>query len=109
MGDITIYEGPGGTVEVRVDRETVWLTQRQMAELFDSSTDNVGLHLKNIYTDGELEEPATTDEYSVVQQEGGRQVRRDLKHYKSGHHYFGRLSGKFPARCAFSPVGDPLA
>ena len=81
MGDITIYEGPGGTVEVRVDRETVWLTQRQMAELFDSSTDNVGLHLKNIYTDGELEEPATTEEYSVVQQEGGRQVRRDLKHY----------------------------
>lgn len=79
--DITIYEGPGGTIEVRVDRETVWLTQRQMAELFDSSTDNIGLHLKNIYTDNELEEPATTEEYSVVQQEGGRQVQRDLKHY----------------------------
>ncbi|HJW81937.1 MAG TPA: RhuM family protein, partial [Acidiferrobacterales bacterium] len=81
MADITIYEGPGGTIEVRVDRETVWLTQKQMAELFDSSTDNVGLHLKNIYADRELEEPATTEEYSVVQQEGSRQVRRDLKHY----------------------------
>lgn len=79
--DIAIYEGPGGRVEVRVDRETVWLTQRQMAELFDSSTDNVGLHLKNIYADRELEEPATTEEYSVVQSEGARQVRRTVKHY----------------------------
>ena len=81
VADIAIYEGPGGTVEVRVDRETVWLNQKQMAELFDTSTDNIGLHLKNIYTDKELEEPATTEEYSVVQQEGGRQVRRGLKHY----------------------------
>lgn len=81
MPDITIYERPGGAIEVRVERETVWLTQRQMAELFDSSTDNIGLHLKNIYADKELEEPATAEEYSVVQQEGGRQVRRNLKHY----------------------------
>ena len=81
MSEITIYEGPGGRVEVRVDRETVWLTQRQMAELFDSSTDNIGLHLKNIYADSELEEQATTEEYSVVQSEGERQVRRNLKQY----------------------------
>lgn len=81
MTDIAIYEGAGGAVEVRVERETVWLTQRQMAELFDTSTDNVGLHLKNVYTDKELAETATTEEYSVVRQEGGRQVRRDLKHY----------------------------
>lgn len=81
MADISIYEGPGGTVEVRVERETVWLTQRQMAELFDSTTDNIGLHLKNVFSDNELEEEATTEEYSVVQQEGGRQVRRNLKHY----------------------------
>lgn len=79
--EIVIYEGEGGTVEVKVERETVWLTQRQMAELFDTSTDNVGLHLKNVYTDKELEETATTEEYSVVGQEGGRQVRRNLKHY----------------------------
>ena len=81
MADIAIYEGPGGTVEVRVERETVWLNQKQMAELFDSSTDNIGLHLKNIYADKELEEPATTEDYSAVQQEGNRQVRRTLKHY----------------------------
>ncbi len=47
--DIAFYEGPGGTVEVRLDRESVWLTQRQMAELFDSSADNIGLHIINIY------------------------------------------------------------
>lgn len=81
MTDITIYEGPGGIIEVRVDRETVWLSQKQMAELFDSSTDNIGLHLKNIFTDKELEEAATTEDYSVVQQEGNREVRRTLKHY----------------------------
>ena len=81
MADISIYEGSGGTIEVRVEQETVWLTQRQMAELFDSTTDNIGLHLKNIYIDNELEEVVTTEEYSVVQREGGRQVRRNLKHY----------------------------
>jgi hypothetical protein len=76
MADITIYEGPGGTIEVRVEQETVWLSQRQMAELFDSTTDNIGLHLKNIYSDKELEEKATTEEYSVVQQEGGKKDGR---------------------------------
>jgi hypothetical protein len=81
MADISIYEGPSGTIEVRVEQEIVWLSQRQMAELFDSTTDNIGPHLKNIYSDKELEEQATTEEYSVVQQEGGRQVRRKLKHY----------------------------
>lgn len=81
MSDIVIYEAAGGTIEVRLDRETVWLTQRQMAELFESSADNVGLHLKNIYRDEELEEPATTEDFSVVRQEGRRQVTRTLKHY----------------------------
>ncbi len=81
MADISIYEGPGGAIEVRVEQETVWLTQRQMAELFDSTSDNISLHLKNIFADNELEELATAEEYSVVQQEGGRQVRRNLKHY----------------------------
>ena len=81
MSDIAIYESPKGRVEVRVDRETVWLSQRQMAELFDTSTDNIGLHLKRIYADAELDEPATTEESSVVQREGSRQVRRLVKQY----------------------------
>ena len=51
------------------------------AELFDTSTDNIGLHLKNIYADRELEEKATTEESSVVQQEGQRNIQRTLKFY----------------------------
>ena len=81
MDDIVIYESPSGAIEVRLEGDTVWLTQKQMAELFDSSTDNIGLHLKNIYKDEELKEHATTEDYSAVQQEGRRQVRRSLKHY----------------------------
>nr|WP_246316269.1 virulence protein RhuM/Fic/DOC family protein [Tepidicella baoligensis] len=64
-----------------MEGETVWLTQAQMAELFDTSTDNISLHLKNIYADKELQEPATTEDFSVVRQEGARQVKRQLKHY----------------------------
>ncbi|MCC7547929.1 MAG: virulence protein RhuM/Fic/DOC family protein [Burkholderiales bacterium] len=52
-----------------------------MADVFDSSTDNVGLHLKNIFADSELEEAATTEDFSVVQSEGKRRVRRQVKHY----------------------------
>lgn len=61
--------------------ETVWLTQKNMAELFDCSSDNISLHLQNIYADGELMENATTEEISVVRQEGDRQVTRKLKFY----------------------------
>jgi prophage maintenance system killer protein len=80
---IVIYEDADNAVEVRLDtdRDTVWLTQRQMAELFDTSSDNVSLHLKNIYGDEELEESATTEDSSVVRQEGKRQVLRNIKHY----------------------------
>ena len=82
-GEVIVYEAPDGTirVDVRLERETVWLTQKQMSELFDTSTDNVGLHLKNIFSDGELVEAATAEDYSVVQAEGPRQVRRQVKHY----------------------------
>jgi prophage maintenance system killer protein len=68
-------------LEVALDRETVWLNQSQMSALFDTSTDNVGLHLKNIFSEGELEEDRTTEDFSVVRQEGKRQVRRRVKHY----------------------------
>ncbi len=80
---IALYVAPDGSMQinVRFEADTVWLTQRQMAELFDTTTDNVGLHLKNIYESDEFTEAATTEDYSVVQQEGRRRVRRDLKHY----------------------------
>lgn len=80
---IVIYENADQAVEVRLDadQETVWLSQRQMAEAFDTSTDNIGLHLKNIYKEGELDEAATTEESSVVRQEGKRQVTRRIQQY----------------------------
>ena len=68
-------------IDVRLEGETVWLSQRQMSALFDTSSDNVGLHLKNIYAEGELLEEATTEDFSVVRQEGNRQVRRSVRHY----------------------------
>ena len=80
-GEIVIYETESSKVEVRLDRETVWLTQRQMAELFDTSSDNISLHLKNIYAVEELEKKPTTEDFSAVQKEGNRQVRRTLTHY----------------------------
>ncbi len=81
--DVVIYQSPDGEIklDVRLERETVWLTQRQIAELLGTTTDNIGLHLKNIFREGELVEAATTEDYSVVRDEGGRQVRRQLKHY----------------------------
>ena len=76
---IIVYQ-PNETVrlDVRLENETVWLTQSQMATLFGCSTDNVGLHLKNIYSCGELDKEATTEESSVVQIEGRRKVSRKV-------------------------------
>lgn len=81
--NIQIYQTKDGKTEVivRFDNETVWLSQRQMAQLFDKDTDTIGLHLKNIYKSGELEENSTTEESSVVQKEGKRNVRRKVKLY----------------------------
>lgn len=68
-------------VKVAIKDDTIWVTQRGMAELFDCSADNISLHLKNIYQDGELQESATAEDFSVVQNEGSRQVSRNLKFY----------------------------
>ena len=78
-----LYNTPDKNIKVNVivKEETLWLTQKAMAELFDCSTDNISLHLKNIYNDGELEEISTAEEFSVVQREGNRDVRRKTKFY----------------------------
>jgi hypothetical protein len=68
-------------IEVRVQDGTIWLSQKVMAMLFDTSTDNIGLHLKNIYLENELNEKSTTEDYSVVRLEGSREVCRTVKHY----------------------------
>jgi prophage maintenance system killer protein len=82
-GEVLVYEAPDGgvRVEVKLDRDTAWLTQRQMSELFETTPENVLMHLKNIYADRELEEPATAKDFLAVRREGKRQVQRQLKHY----------------------------
>lgn len=74
-------EGKEDGVQVMYHNESVWCMQKAMAQLFDCSTDNIGLHLKNIYETGELTQEATTENFSVVQKEGERQVNRKLKFY----------------------------
>jgi hypothetical protein len=68
-------------VQVKFEDETVWLSQRQMAQLFDKDADTIGVHLKNIYNSEELNEPSTTEESSAVQLEGTRNVKRKVKFY----------------------------
>jgi hypothetical protein len=75
------YQSKGDGVEVRVQNGTIWLSQKNMGLLFDTSTDNIGLHLKNIYAESELNEISTTEDFSVVRQEGNREVCRTVKHY----------------------------
>jgi len=83
MNDLILYTTDDGRsqIKLRAKDQTVWLTQKEMAQLFDVSTDNVGLHLKNIFEDGELSPEATTEESSVVQIEGSREVQRPVTLY----------------------------
>ncbi|URQ97663.1 virulence RhuM family protein [Pseudoalteromonas sp. SCSIO 43095] len=80
---VEVFQNEDGSLQlaVQVQQESIWLSQSQLAELFKTSTDNISLHLKNIYQSGELDENATIEDYSVVRQEGKRQVKRKLKHY----------------------------
>jgi len=81
--EIKIYKTEKGntSIEVKLENETVWLSQKQMAELFEKDSDTIGLHLKNIFKSGELDEFSTTEKYSVVQKEGNRNVKRQIKYY----------------------------
>jgi hypothetical protein len=79
-GEIILYNDKPN-VEIRLENNTIWLNQKQMAELFDKDSDTIGLHLKNIYTTKELDKNATTEKYSVVRQEGNRQVSRKILFY----------------------------
>ena len=76
-----VAEGKEQGIHVLYKDETVWATQKAMAQLFDCSADNIGLHLKNIYDTNELNKEATTEKISVVQQEGAREVRRNTLFY----------------------------
>jgi len=82
-GEVILYQRDDGrpAIDVRLDGDTVWLTQAQMGELFQTTPQNITLHLKTIYAEGELSETATCKDYLQVRQEGTRQVSRTLRHY----------------------------
>lgn len=81
--EILLYQTEDGQskVEVRLENETVWLTQAQMVELFQTTKQNISLHVRNIFQEGELEEDLTVKDYLTVQTEGNRQVQRTIRYY----------------------------
>jgi hypothetical protein len=83
MSDLILYTTDDGRSEIRLrtDQQTVWLTQLEIAELFDATKQNISLHLKNIFDDGELDPTATVKESLTVQAEGARQVQRSITLY----------------------------
>ena len=93
---IIIYNTEDGQtkIEVKMKNETVWLSQKQMAELLDCTVENIIFHLQNVFTTGELSEKATTKDFLVVRREGKRQVKRKLNHYNLDAIIVSRLPGK---------------
>ena len=83
QGEIIIYQTDDGDtkIDVRFVDETVWLTQQQMAELFQSSRTNVVEHIRHIYEEGELEENSTCRKFRQVRMEGSRRVAREIPYY----------------------------
>lgn len=83
QNNIVIYQTENGKnkIDVQLQNETIWLSQKDMAELFECSTDNISLHLKNIYKEQELSKDSTTEDFSVVQKEGARNVKRPKTFY----------------------------
>ena len=82
-GELLLYQSPDGEVklDVRLEDETVWLTQPLMAELFQTSIPNISMHIRNIYEEGELSPQATVKKSLTVRQEGARRVQRNLEYY----------------------------
>lgn len=80
---IVIYQTEDGQtqIDVRMENETVWLTQAQMVELFQTTKQNISLHVGNVFKEGELEREATVKEYLTVQKEGKREITRQVKYY----------------------------
>ena len=82
-GEILVYQTDDGTVrlDVRLQDETVWLTQAMMAELFGTTVPNVSMHLRNIFEEGELVAARTVQKFLIVRTEGNRTVQREVDHY----------------------------
>ena len=81
--NMLIYQDENGItkVSVRLDEDDIWLTQNQIAELYNTTKQNISLHINNIFNDGELSQNSTVKKYLTVQTEGGRKVNRNLDHY----------------------------
>jgi len=81
--EIIIYQSKDGItkVDVKMENETVWLSINQMTELFQTTKQNISLHIQNIFEEGELQEEATVKEYLTVQKKGSRNVKRALQYY----------------------------
>ena len=81
--NIIIYQDEDGVtkVSVKFSDEDIWLTQNQIAEIYKTTQQNISLHIKNIYKDNELEKNSTNKEFLLVQNEGNRQVKRNIDHY----------------------------
>ena len=82
-GEFLLYQAEDGQarLQVRLASQTLWLTQQQLADLYQSTPQNITQHIRAIYNEGELHEAATCKPYLQVRAEGGRQVSRSLKHY----------------------------
>ncbi len=85
-GDIIVYQpdSEGASIQVRLEGETVWLTQNLIADLYQTTQQNVSLHIRNIYEEGELTPEATHKDFLLVRPEGKRHVRRRVDHYNVG-------------------------
>lgn len=81
--DILIYQTEDGQtrIDVKLENGTVWMTQKAISELYQTTSQNITLHIRNIYQENELEEESTCKDYLQVQTEGKRQVSRNAKHY----------------------------
>ena len=82
-GEILIYRTPKGNtkIDIQLKNETLWLNQKQIAELFQTTVSNVNMHIKNILEEGELEANPTIKDFLIVQKEGKRNIRRTIEHY----------------------------
>lgn len=81
MSNIEIYSDGELELKVSINEDTIWLTQKQIAEVFDVNVPAISKHIKNIYKDNELEEFGTISVLEIVQNEGNREVLRSLEHY----------------------------
>jgi hypothetical protein len=83
QGEIIVYQSDDGQIklEVRLEDETLWLTQQLIAELFQTTVPNISMHIRNIFDEGELMPEATIKKFLTVRREGSRDVRRELEFY----------------------------